>query len=651
MTEASDTPVKFGKRGPDEGSTSARKADRSKRIRVSRACDQCRAGREKCDGNQPVCSTCENLDRACSYNEQPKKRGIQPNYIRTLELTLAWLFKQYPDSERCLSQLLPNADEETHRLLACRDAAASDRLHATWRGCLVSRQIDQLLSGTDIEKPGETANEHRPNGRQAPYQSPPLSAPSDASVLPTDVQGAIPLRHDTTPAIHEIRSPQAMKNDVLRLPRNAWALLDYYFSFTHTWLPISEKSDMLRTMYSYPTAGLPRKEAISPEHTELWSIMAWSAHGVGSDIQSTDGEWFAGIARSLLPRNRGFHLCHVKALLILGLIDLANQSWPSAWLTIGSAVRLLTYLTSQGSSATTSSQTRFQHTCMAAFLLESAVSSRTSALMHLRPDFIAASGSLLEDGLEEWSPWHDPTSHSDAAFAKSPARSISTFNHLVRLAISHHETCKQGPAPPMMEQRLDVVFDLIHNASNGTGKVQPFKLLSLDLSHLNVPARHPAQDSLVPEMIFRGNNPFQPGVSHMLDREVSNIAPERSYSLPGMTESQAILQSPDRRHTNSSMVAAQQFNQSEPIEAPAGFSTDSGPSANDDLFEQLAMLDPTDSHSNPNFMQNLGFGPDLDLAEFFGEDYQPSDPLLAFVQPSTFGGVTGGRADFDTHPG
>ena len=35
-------------------------------------------------------------------------------------------------------------------------------------------------------------------------------------------------------------------------------------------------------------------------------------------------------------------------------------------------------------------------------------------------------------------------------------------------------------------------------------------------------------------------------------------------------------------------------------------------------------------------MENLGFGPDLDLAEFFGADYQPSDPLLAYMQPNEF---------------
>lgn len=60
-----------------------------------------------------------------------------------------------------------------------------------------------------------------------------------------------------------------------------------------------------------------------------------------------------------------------------------------------------------------------------------------------------------------------------------------------------------------------------------------------------------------------------------------------------------------------------------------------------DIFEELAMLERTESTQDPQFMQNLGFAPDLDLAEFFGPDYQPSDPLLAYMHPTAFGGPPG----------
>ncbi|TKA71575.1 hypothetical protein B0A55_07673 [Friedmanniomyces simplex] len=64
-----------------------------------------------------------------------------------------------------------------------------------------------------------------------------------------------------------------------------------------------------------------------------------------------------------------------------------------------------------------------------------------------------------------------------------------------------------------------------------------------------------------------------------------------------------------------------------------------------DLFEELAMLERTDSSQHPQFLQNLGFLPDLDLAEFFGADYQPSDPHLAYMQPSVFSNMPSSTGD------
>ncbi|ANB14049.1 transcriptional activator xlnR [Sugiyamaella lignohabitans] len=46
----------------------------SKRARISRACDQCRASRTKCDGVQP-CKRCSALSKSCEYFLQRKKRG------------------------------------------------------------------------------------------------------------------------------------------------------------------------------------------------------------------------------------------------------------------------------------------------------------------------------------------------------------------------------------------------------------------------------------------------------------------------------------------------------------------------------------------------------------------------------------------------
>ncbi|KAH8728529.1 hypothetical protein GQ44DRAFT_609372, partial [Phaeosphaeriaceae sp. PMI808] len=55
-----------------------------KRFRVSRACDQCRSERSKCDGNQPQCAPCFQGNKTCTYTSNPRKRGLPPGYIRTI---------------------------------------------------------------------------------------------------------------------------------------------------------------------------------------------------------------------------------------------------------------------------------------------------------------------------------------------------------------------------------------------------------------------------------------------------------------------------------------------------------------------------------------------------------------------------------------
>lgn len=201
MLEGSQEPPANGQESVLSGSKRTLPGDaaqKAKRVRVSRACDQCRAGREKCDGNRPCCQTCDAQGRSCTYYEQPKKRGIQPNYIRTLELTLAWIFKNFPQSEQHISSLLPDPGDQAHKLIAWKDAVPAEALHASWRHSVVCRQIDQLLSGADIELPRPIAattaaaaavdsqETHHADDAQASYQSPPPSVPSDTGMVPPD---------------------------------------------------------------------------------------------------------------------------------------------------------------------------------------------------------------------------------------------------------------------------------------------------------------------------------------------------------------------------------------------------------------------------------------------------------------------------------
>lgn len=117
-----------------------------KRFRVSRACDRCRIAREKCDGNQPTCSPCFDLKRACTYTSNPRKRGLQPGYIRSLELTLAFVFEQNTEIEALVNKQL--AQENT--ALLSKGTKESNRLHKSWRKSKFCRDINKALAGEQI---------------------------------------------------------------------------------------------------------------------------------------------------------------------------------------------------------------------------------------------------------------------------------------------------------------------------------------------------------------------------------------------------------------------------------------------------------------------------------------------------------------------
>lgn len=453
-----------------------------------------------------------------------------------------------------------------------------------------------MLSGADIELPTPPARIPQGIRDSAPYQSPPQSALSDTGIPQVEASEVVGT---------EFAGFSAADHTFLKLPDNSWALLEHYFAFTQAWLPITEKHDVLKLMYNYPPAGLLKNQAVASEHAELWSIMAFSAARMDSSDASACFVLCRDVAKDLIPTERGFELGHIKALLILGMIEIAQEAWITAWLTIGSAIRFLTHLTAGKGTATRLNEGRTKHTFLAAFLLESVIASRTGGLAHLRPDDVRSIGLLIEDGLEEWSPWSDPTVGTSE---KSPARSISTFNELIRVALRCHAQQNTAPANSSRAE-MELVSTLLRNTST-----HPRTLLT---SYRPAPTPAPAN------------------ISYMGDANTpqSNFGHMRNHSSIEMTDAVFDQQYPFMSIPNE---AAESLHSSTPIQAARATTnpwTNGEPSNSNrgntlpgnDIFEELAMLDRSESNQNPSFMQNLGFGgfgADMELADFFGSDYQ-----------------------------
>jgi len=140
-------------------STSDTGAPVQKRLRVSRACEQCRSKKIKCDGVQPTCSPCSSQSIQCSYGSSPKKRGLVPGSVSALERSVKLL-------QRILGLLLVSVKAADKALFALIEQYAANllddsedglRLTKAWKEGIVFEALETLQSsgagGLKCQKP------------------------------------------------------------------------------------------------------------------------------------------------------------------------------------------------------------------------------------------------------------------------------------------------------------------------------------------------------------------------------------------------------------------------------------------------------------------------------------------------------------------
>jgi len=460
-----------------------------KRTRVSRACDQCRTAREKCDGVQPSCSTCLVSKRRCAYTANPKKRGIQPGYIRSLELALVWLFQQNPDNEATLNEKLSQGGASS--LFLSRDSKEATKLHKRWRKTRFYTHVDKLLSGGEPSRHEQTeplsASTDDDDSEQEQSSKATRNAQHHSSQQQTSTQGCRTLQH-------LYPHHRTADSDPIVMPSDSWALFDTYFTYTQSWLPICEKHDMLKLSYSYPTEGLSlvTGQEGTGSHAELWSILAVASLHNNSVTSSPspsrqspkDPLQLYDIARSLVPTEQSqFDLGHVKALLNLALFKIALSHPQSAWLLVGHASRVLEGVESSELLASP----RRKHVFAGCFLLDNLLATQLERRPYFRRRDLDFVGVIDEDGLEEWQPWHGLASSSEQM--RTPMLALSTFNSLLELVdiLANAETrpVSSGSKRDMSDQIkswescLPPKLSYVHSEIAVSGLCPPSALLQL----------------------------------------------------------------------------------------------------------------------------------------------------------------------------
>jgi hypothetical protein len=726
--------------------TSGEKASPVKRQRVSRACDQCRAAREKCDGIQPTCFTCASSNRSCSYTANPKKRGIQPGYIRTLELALASLLVNVPGCEQSLKSTLQ--DEKGQALLSGSDTEGSNKLHRKWRRNPVCKAIDGLLSGSGAE---EAFAEASPIEDEDDDDEQPTQTIAEASILTPDSHvlqfSTFPPENNTNnldqtqassdrvnttiltsrPSISFNAVPDPFPNarSRIKLPENIWRLLDVYFAYTHCWLPIVEKEHILKMSYSYPKDGLDIVSGSlgSGDHAELWSILAIASVQNAASKQTRDTQEslssdrlsrveICNIARAMIPNDRSkLEIGHICAVLILSLIDIGAQNLAAAWMLVGHAIRgamLLENVSFSPSASMNSADNqqragRIKPLLLACFILDTLLSLQLSKPPYLRREHVRELGLLQEGGLDEWQPWagcdgFEGEKGSTVPRSRSPMFSFSIFNHLVRLcSVVNGNLRKEGQvASPEIKQGLLSWFselppnlrpvNLIDEEDTTPQGLNLFLAYSftravcrgspLDLDPM-VEARLTLERytksfgfAAMPPLfvsyleIFRGTDTssgnnfeaFQSQAS-VIWKQDQHFVPESGERTPGSLLGQtkspnldtprdfAYSPQQDVGVPNHHVTASLGFNSFTPgnqipqLDMHSSHSmydsnyleryNSSGSMDLDALFDDLTSLDGAERlDTQPQFMQNLGFGPNANLADLLTSDYGAIDPLM-----------------------
>ena len=314
---------------------------------MSLACDACRSAREKCDGKQPQCGTCVAQQRSCSYTPPTKKRGLQTGYMRSIELSLGWIFDQAPECEQALVRFLTQDETNASTQPVLGHGDAGRRLQRIWSKSRGRKAISDLLKGATEEPPASPASQ------------------VDAEIDESPAQESAAKSHGASAERRELR--------VLKLPTNWRKLLSIYELYAHCWLPIVDPQSLVSTAAMYPPDGFPmssRHIASKSQHAELWAALAVATlyypntNGLRAYILDVAQDPAADTAATL-------NLHSVTAMILQTLLLLGSAKTFEASLVIGKAARLASQLQAlRGDANRASAQLQRDTIAMACSLLE-----------------------------------------------------------------------------------------------------------------------------------------------------------------------------------------------------------------------------------------------------------------------------------------
>ncbi|RCI17385.1 hypothetical protein L249_2676 [Ophiocordyceps polyrhachis-furcata BCC 54312] len=270
-----------------------------KRSKVSRACDECRRKKIKCDaqsdsGDTP-CSSCARSSIRCLFSRVPQKRGPSKGYIKEIADRLSSLENRL-ESEGNLTQ------DDIDKLFA------SDRPRSHEHGDEMSRKRPySSISTGDVSTPVTT--------RQAPWGSEPRPPASSEGfsheAYPNSALApqATAIKPETTPSKPPVASMDASMADVEEVLDVDEGALKEYLSTVQPAFPILPSNTWrMQSLLSQCPSSL----------REAFRIALLAATQQGGDVKHADAllrEWENGDG----PSSRAADMVHSQTLLLLSM--------------------------------------------------------------------------------------------------------------------------------------------------------------------------------------------------------------------------------------------------------------------------------------------------------------------------------------------
>lgn len=447
------------------------RAHRQKRRRVSKACDRCRHGKLKCNGALPQCSTCVKADKQCSYGASMRRRGLRTGYVRALECLGGLILQSIEGSEDTIEKLIAATSRKSFWVRDdIRDCVKEGETPwETWKSSRIPQAIDALLSMNDNmedDAPAATMAQlstqledinrtwsplEIPSGLWSP---PPSTAQTvcqrcsgETQQQTRDINEDPPQNQPAPEAPAPMSSIPTLQSTLPPLPPNPMQLLNRYFSFTHSWLPIVERHSVYRSLFMYhkpPVVG-GAAEVDTGDTAVLWAIFAYmnailDHHSNDNDPSSRTSVLDGGymIARNSIPLEKedSYSIGHVQALLLLGLVHYSSYEWEIARVVTGQAILVASRIgLDQTERCRTDHHRRVWLSC---FALDTLISAHTGKLPWIRTNQIKTVLSIEEAANEEWEPWHLqdallPGVGAEMAEFVAPTHTLSVFVKLLEL--------------------------------------------------------------------------------------------------------------------------------------------------------------------------------------------------------------------------